>query len=880
MPITISVQNIDQLLFPVCIGKSRTSKKWTNTTMSWADIVSRLSSVKRTRETMADYLAMSRDRQAETKDIGGIVCGHLKADAGSRQKDMAGRKTKDNILNRSILTFDIDSCPAGYNPIDVIDEQLPHVEAVAYTTHKHTPEHPRWRVFIPLSEWVTPFYYEAIARKVGSMIGMEMMDKTTFQYNRLMYWPSASKDGEFLFDRAHGDPISPRAFLTEYPALKRESAWPRHPEEEPFPVQSPLTEREGEYNNAQRPAVATEKGGVVGAFLEAYPIEQAIATFLSEVYTPCGLGRYTYVNGSSEGGLVIYDHQFAYSNHATDPANNGHDNNAFDLVRIHRFGNLDVGSHKTGANLPSFRAMCDFALEDTRVRGIIDAARARELQNDFADLDFSDDDDEGEASVPSVAVSQQPQQPQPQQDEDTSWLSTLKVDRKGNIVDCNPNQDIILLNDPVFRLIRYDAFHRYNLMSKPSLLKCAAKKLSDEMLRNITTRFYVKYGIDMSVNRAVEVLSGTQTRRAFNPVQDYITAVEWDGTQRIDTLLVRYLGADDTPLNRMQTRRWLIGAVRRAFRPGSKFDYMLVLTGPQGIGKSTLLRTIAAEGEFFNESLQLDMRGKDLVEQLNSAWIFEIAELGGLRSLKETDKVKAFISVTNDIMRAPYAHTTESYPRHCALAASTNDTTFLSDSNSRKFWIIPVSGAGSPEDWQEQLVGEVPQLWAEAYAAYKAGEPNFLPPEFEQQARTIQATYNTVTEDPATGIVGAYLDYLLPADWRSRSRDVRRAYLQSYDVNDLTQTLLRNRICAAEVRNEVKECMTYSSQYINKILSALGWLLYPSEKTFIDDAYGKQRNVFVRPDTDGSDTFITPQSSAPANARYIKNYDDEDDEDL
>lgn len=844
--------------------------------MSWGDIVSRLSSVKRTRETMADYLAMSRDRQAEIKDIGGIVCGHLKADAGSRQKDMAGRKTKDNILNRSILTFDIDSCPAGYNPIDVIDEQLPHVEAFAYTTHKHTPEHPRWRVFIPLSEWVTPFYYEAIARKVGSMIGMEMMDKTTFQYNRLMYWPSASKDGEFLIDRVHGDPISPRAFLTEYPALKRESAWPRHPEEEPFPVQSPLTEREGEYNNVQRPAVATEKGGVVGAFLEAYPIEQAIATFLSEVYTPCGLGRYTYVNGSSEGGLVIYDHQFAYSNHATDPANNGHDNNAFDLVRIHRFGNLDAGSHKTGANLPSFRAMCDFALEDTRVRGIIDAARARELQNDFADLDFSDDEDEGEASVPvsSVATSSQPQ---PQQDEDTSWLSTLKVDRKGNIVDCNPNQDIILLNDPVFRLIRYDAFHRYNLMSKPSLLKCAAKKLSDEMLRNITTRFYVKYGIDMSVNRAVEVLSGTQTRRAFNPVQDYITAVEWDGTQRIDTLLVRYLGADDTPLNRMQTRRWLIGAVRRAFRPGSKFDYMLVLTGPQGIGKSTLLRTIAAEGEFFNESLQLDMRGKDLVEQLNSAWIFEIAELGGLRSLKETDKVKAFISVTTDIMRAPYAHTTESYPRHCALAASTNDTTFLSDSSSRKFWIIPVGGISTPpEQWQPQLSEEVPQLWAEAYAAYKAGEQNFLTAEYEQQAREIQATFNTVTEDPATGIVGAYLDYLLPSDWRSRSRDARRAYLQTYDVNDATQTLLRNRICAAEVRNEVKECMTYSSQYINKILSALGWLIYPSEKTFIDDAYGKQRNVFVRPDTDGSDTFTT-RITEETNAPYRREYDDDED---
>lgn len=874
MPITSSVSNIDQLVFPVCVGKSRMSKKWRNTTMTWSEIVARLSHTERTPETMEEYLAMTRDKQSETKDKGGVVCGHLKNDANSRQKDLAGRKTKDNILNRSILTFDIDDCPEGYNPIDVIVDQLPHVEAVAYTTHKHTKEHPRWRVFIPLSEWVTPFYYEAIARKIGSMISMEMMDKTTFQYNRLMYWPSTPTDGEFLFDRAHGDPISPRGVLTEYPALKRESAWPRHPEEDPFPVQSPLTEREGEYNNAQRPAVATEKGGVVGAFLEAYPIEQAIATFLSSVYTPCGMGRYTYVNGSSEGGLVIYDNQFAYSNHATDPANNGHDNNAFDLVRIHMFGNLDAGTHKTGANLPSFRAMCDFALEDSNVKAVIAAQKKKELLDDFADLDFSDDDEEDKAPV---QPQQQPSQPQQPEEPPTDWVKELQVDRKGKVTDCNPNQDLILLNDPVFKFIRYDAFHRYNLMQKPSLLKCSSPKLSDEMLRNIATRFYTAYGINMSVNRAAEALSGTQTRRAFNPVQDYIKSVEWDGEPRLDTMLIRYLGAEDNALNREQTRRWMIGAVRRAFKPGSKFDYMLVLTGPQGIGKSTLLRTIAADGDFFNESLQLDMRGKDLVEQLNSAWIFEIAELGGLRSLKETDKVKAFISVTTDIMRAPYAHTTESYPRHCALAASTNDTTFLSDSSSRKFWIIPVGGISTPpEQWQPQLSDEVPQLWAEAYAAYKAGEQNFLTAEYEQQAREIQATFNTVTEDPATGIVGAYLDYLLPSDWRSRSRDARRAYLQTYDVNDATQTLLRNRICSAEVRNEVKECMAYSSQYINKILTSLGWLRHPSQKANIDEAYGKQRNVFIRPDTDGSDTFTT-RITEETNTPYRREYDDDED---
>ena len=155
-------------VFPVCVGPSRVSKKWTNTTMSWGELAERTASTKRTPETMAEYMAMKRNQQADIKDVGGIVCGELKYDTTSCFK-LAGRKTKENILSRSILTFDLDECPAGFNPEPLIREKLPGVAAIGYTTHKHTPQAPRWRVFIPLSEVVTPFRYEGIARYVASV---------------------------------------------------------------------------------------------------------------------------------------------------------------------------------------------------------------------------------------------------------------------------------------------------------------------------------------------------------------------------------------------------------------------------------------------------------------------------------------------------------------------------------------------------------------------------------------------------------------------------------------------------------------------------------------------------------------------------------------
>lgn len=827
-------------LYPVCIGSSRTSKKWRNQDFRWGDLIQKLSTTKRTGETLDEYMSMTRDRQAEIKDVGGIVCGSLKEDNG--------RKTKDNIRWRSIITLDIDDCPEGYDPTVVIGERLPGIEALAHTTHKHTPEHPRWRVYIPLSDPMTPFYYEAIARQLGSLIGMDNLDKSTFQPNRLMYWPSTSSDGQYLFKRKEGHPVSTRKFFEVFPHLKRESQWPRHPQEEQVTPQSVMTEREGVYSNDRKPLTTVEKTGIVGAFMRAYAIDEAIDVFLSDVYKPAGLGRYTYLGGSSEGGLVIYDGMFAYSNHATDPANNGHDNNAFDLVRIHKFGYLDSQASKTtrADRLPSYQAMVDFAREDRRVKVVIAALRKAESEEDFSDIDPLKDDED--------------------------WRVDLEVNKSGGYVDSNRNQDIIMMNDEVFKTIRYDEFRRINIIGNPSLLDCSSSRIGDEHLRNIATRYEQKYSLRLSVNRIVEILSGTQSRRGFNPVHDFIRKEEWDGVERVDTLLVRCLGAEDNDLVRAQTRAWMIGAVKRAFEPGCKFDYMLVLTGPQGIGKSTFLWAIAGEGEFLNESLQLDMATKDLIEQLNNGWIFEIAELGGLRTAKDTDKIKALITKVSDTMRKAYGHEVEDYPRHCALAASTNDTSFFIDPDSRKFWVVKVAGMGNME-WLAWLHNNLHQVWAEAYTYYKQGQNVFLSMEMEQKAREVQKSYNVVNEDPLTAVIAAYLDYNLKDSWRKLNKRERREFIENYNSEDDLNTLRRNKICAAEIFNEVYEARgKYSARWINKnVMPAIGWkLMGDGKRVYIDKQYGNQRNVFCRPGTDGKDSY------GKGNPNLTDNEDDED----
>lgn len=264
--------------------------------------------------------------------------------------------------------------------------------------------------------------------------------------------------------------------------------------------------------------------------------------------------------------------------------------------------------------------------------------------------------------------------------------------------------------------------------------------------------------------------------RSFHPVREYLrqAADGWDGKDRLDTLLVDWLGAEDSPYVRAVTRKTLVAAVRRVYHPGLKFDNILVLSGPQGVGKSTLIARLG--GDWYSDSLTIsDMNDKTAAEKLQGYWILEIGEMAGMRRA-DLEKVKGFLSRQDDKFREAYNKRVSVHPRQCVFFGTTNSTDgYLRDvTGNRRFWTVAVTGEGAKKPWD--LDPEtVRQIWAEAI--YRCDEPLYLPSELEETAREIQR--EALEKDDREGLVRDYLETPLPADWHLRSIAERAAWYQT-----------------------------------------------------------------------------------------------------
>ncbi len=318
----------------IAIGKSRKDTRWHNTEMTWSAFVGRLEEPYRTRETVKEYKAMIKADRDAAKDIGGFVGGSL---SGPRRK-------AENVRDRSLITLDLDDAsPDAWDAASMWGWTC-----AMYSTHSHTPESPRLRLIYPLDRTVTVDEYQAIARKIAFYVGIEQMDPSTYEPSRLMYWPSCPSDGEYVFRHQEGDTLCADDILAEYgldDAWRDSRLWP-----------TAKVEAEVRVREAKRQGNPTEKPGIVGLFCRTYDIPDAIGTFLPDVYVEGSAGRYTYAAGSTSDGAVLYDNdQFLYSHHGTDPCG-GQLVNAFDLVRIHRFGAEDDGKAQDDVTkLPSYR---------------------------------------------------------------------------------------------------------------------------------------------------------------------------------------------------------------------------------------------------------------------------------------------------------------------------------------------------------------------------------------------------------------------------------------------------------------------------------------------------------------------------------------------
>jgi putative DNA primase/helicase len=707
----------------IAICNRKTDRKFKNLEQTWESIVSRNRTPIRTSETVQEYPKLPKEQRDALKDVGGFVGGWLRG----------GVRKNGNVLARVVGALDGDHIESAPTFLAAVDMALAGVSYFIYSTHSHTPEAPRYRIVILFAREVHEDEYPALMRMVARQIGMDYFDDSTYQANRLMYWASCPSNAEFVFIEKDGAPLDPDKYLSMYADWRDVTLWP-----------TSSRQSEAICHEATRQRDPLTKSGVVGAFNRTYDIEDAIATFLPDVYEPSVVdGRYDYIPADSSAGVVLYDGKFAYSHHASDPACEKL-LNAFDLVRIHRFPDLDEKA--------SFKAMSEFALTQDQVKLTLDAERQANAQ-----FDFDGDTEE--------------------------WQTRLKYMPRSKLLENSVwNLIMILKHDPDFANFGYNELaSRVQVTGAVPWERPAENKFwRDADTAQLKAIIDVRYLSFSSRNHDVCFTKIADDRR-FHPIRDYLDALPtWDGIPRVETLLVRCLQADDTPYVRAVTRKTLAAAVARIYRPGTKFDSVLVFDGAQGIGKSTLFKDLVGE-EFYSETLSLtDMDDKSGAEKLQGFWVVEIGELAGMKKA-DIEKVKAFISTSDDKYRPSYGKTVESHPRQCVIIGSVNgERGYLRDiTGNRRFWIVKVRQEEQIKKWSF-TPGERDQIWAEAKALYESGEKLYLEGDMIPAAE--EAQRDAMEVDERQGMVEEYLNTLLPVNWDSMEIYDRRNFITDKDA--------------------------------------------------------------------------------------------------
>ena len=650
--------------FPICKARGRNSRVWDPKQYTFQQF----------------FLATDSPYVRPEKDGPGFFGGELSG----------RRRTRENVISRTVIALDYDHLPAGTDRNSVVAAIPEDWAFVAYTTFSHSLTEPRWRVLLFPERPLAPDEYERWARYAAHRIDLGDPDPNSFSPTQFMYLPAHPPGGEDVYRTA-----------------VRDAGPTPEPPDDFRPVAT--------YERHREAGDPRDKPGVIGAFCRAYTVPEAIDEFLDNVYSPTrSRGRFVHADASGgEGGLVVYDEfddATAYSFHENKDRASGVLLNAYDLVRIHKFGGEP---------------------------GIADKASEREM-NRWA------------MTLPGV-FEQITQFFDPVNgDVPDDWRAQLTVDRSGVVKKTPANYRLIVENDAeLMGAVGFDvltgrltAFEHRDWLFTPAGSKYP-RDWSDLDDAALNTYLFDNYGIEGRPSALASYVESEWIRNRVDRLTERVYAAEWDGVERVETAFVTHLDAEDTPYVRAVTAYWFKGLIARALDPGCEFHLMIMLAGPQGSGKSSFAKAIAGPG-MYRSHVPFD-NDKVAREKLTGAWVVESAELAGIVG-KRLEDVKNFLTSSRIVSRASYGRHTTTLEKRNVYIGTTNEEAFLRDRTGNRRFAVVKCGEANPD---RPLVTEeiALQLIAEARERYLADPDLTVPREITDQ----QAERNAEFADTETG---------------------------------------------------------------------------------------------------------------------------------
>nr|DAQ92635.1 MAG TPA: virulence associated protein E [Caudoviricetes sp.] len=740
------------------------------------------------------------------KDCGGYVAGRLKGTA----------RRKGQVEYRSAVTLDADAA----------SETLPAVvaglglRALVHSTYSHTRAHPRYRVIFPImGPGLSEEEYPRVARGLIEALGEAQFDPGSTQPERLMFWPATANPDEYEVVECQGETATAQGLLRDFGGLR---ATPDH---KTGPKRDPK-----------------ELPGVAGAFNRVYDMARAVAEFHLP-YDPVDgePNRWHYTPAESEGGVIVYPDGYVISNHASDPAY-GRALSMFDLVALHIYGGEDraagVPQSTAPADRPSIqRAMREFAARPEIVTELVGA--------DFAPLDV-DGDEDGARGLPE-------------------WVLEFHLHPKtGKPLDDVHNWDLLMRHDPVLHALARNDMDLTTVTRRQFPWRTVEAGKTDALTNadraQISAHLQRAYNMPRPAQEQLNgVIDMVAQDNSFHPVVEYLEGLEWDGVSRIETYLP---GAADAYTRRV-ARLVAVQAVARALDPGVKVDNCLILTGRQGLGKSWFVETMARGwtctlGPIEGSGL------RDTVMAMTRSWI-TVADEGFAMKKADAEALKQFVTLTHDVIRLPYAREHVKLPRRQVIWGTTNDAVFLrAQEGNRRFLIVEVAEKLDFGKYSDEYVN---QVWAEAVHIWKTSKAQyglkdnpelFLSASEEAAAESVRSM--ATEEDSMTGLIQAYLDTLVPANWVEMSPEERISWLRDEEQGIASGTHPIDVVCSLEIweialqRERGKHSRVDILQITNALKQLPGWF-GPMPKPTRLPFYGPQR-VFARLDgpTDVSDS--------------------------